>query len=174
MYNPKFRIIHTNDEKEFTYDTDYEKYIRLLEFDPERDVYEEHGALFVNAVYTGEINGAVGYHRAETGKPPWIENPPAEIGGFPCAVGVADARLSHKDTVIASYEDAACVFVKNSFSRIYVSEQTDENTLLDNSFILFSGIVKGFYVLETWTDPKSGTVWTLAAAREVIRKTEES
>lgn len=174
-YDPQFRIVRMDDEKELVYDTDYEKYIRFLEFDPERDVYEEHGALFVNAVYTGETGAMAGYRRgAGAGKPSWVERPPAETGGFLCAVGVAGARLSHKDAVIASYEDAVYAFVKNSFSRIYVSQRTDTDTMLDNSFALFSGIVKGFHVLEIWTDPKSGAVWTLAAAREVIRKMEES
>jgi hypothetical protein len=176
IYNSQFRITHTDDEKEFVYDADYEKYIRLLEFDPERDVYEEHGALFVNTVYTGytgENAEAAGYRRrAGAGKPSWVEHPPAETGGFLCATGVAGARLSHKDAVIASYEDAAYAFVKNSFSEIYASQRTDGNTMLDDSFALFSGIVKGFHVLETWTDPESGAVWTLAAAREVIPQME--
>jgi hypothetical protein len=171
IYNPQFRIAHIDDEKELVYDTDYGKYIRLLEFDPERDVYEEHGALFVNAVYTGEIRGTAEYHRRTgTDKPSWVENPPEETGGFLYTVGVAGAHLSHKDTVIASYEDAVYAFVKNSFSNIYASQAVDENTMLDNSFILFSGVVKGFHVLDTWRDPKSGAVWTLAAAREVVRK----
>jgi hypothetical protein len=175
IYNPHFGIVHRDDEKELAYDREYGKYIKLLEFDPEQDVYEEHGALFVRAVYKGEGTGVEGFRRsAGTGKPPWIENPPEETGGFLCAVGVAGARLSHKDAVIASYEDAVYTFVKNSFSKIYVSQQTDENTLLDSSFAFFSGVVKGFHVLETWRDPQSGAVWTLAAAREVIRKTEES
>jgi hypothetical protein len=175
IYDPQFRIARVDDEKKLVYDTDYEKYIRLLEFDPERDVYTEHGALFVNAVYTGENGGMAVYRRrAGAGKPLWVEYPPVESGGFLCAVGVAGARLSHTDAVIASYEDAVYAFVKNSFSKVYVSQQSDGTTMLANSFALFSGVVKGFHVLETWTDPKSGAVWTLAAAREVIRKMEES
>ncbi|MDR1636915.1 MAG: hypothetical protein LBR93_06220 [Treponema sp.] len=174
IYNPQFSIAQGDDKKELVYDTDYGKYIQFLEFNPKRDVYEEHGALFVNAIYTGETGGTAGFRRMTgVGKPSWVENSPEEIGGFLCAVGVAGARLSHKDTVIASYEDAVYTFAKNSFSIIYAAQQADENSLLDNSFILFSGIVKGFHVLETWTDPKSGAVWTLAAAREVIHKTEE-
>jgi hypothetical protein len=173
-YNPRFRISRINDERKLIYDTDYEKYIHLLEFDTKQDVYEEHGALFVRVVYTGAAGGAAGpYYRAMPGKPSWIENPPAESGGQLYAVGFAGSRLSYKDAVISSYEDAVYTFVKNSFSKIYASQQAGENTMLDTSFILVSGTVKGFRVIETWRDPQSGAVWTLAAAREVIRAMEE-
>jgi hypothetical protein len=175
IYNPQFRIVHMEEEKELIYDTDYGKYISLLEFDPELDVYEEQGALFVNAVYTGETGRAAVFRRgAGGGKPSWVENPPEESGGFIFAVGFAGARLSRKDAVITSYEDAVYSFVKNSSAKIYASQQIDENTMLDNSSMFFSGVVKGFQVLEIWTDPQSGAVWTLAAAREVVHKKEES
>jgi hypothetical protein len=175
IYNPQFRVAQVEDEKELIYDTDYEKYISLLEFDPETDVYEEQGALFVNTLYTGESGGAgVIRSKARGEKPLWVENPPEKNGGFLYATGIAGPHLSYKDTVIASYEDAVYSFVKSGFSEIYVSQQTDGNTLLDSSFVLVSGVVKGFQVLETWRDPRSGAVWTLAAAREVIRKKEES
>jgi hypothetical protein len=168
IYNPQFRISQVNDERKLVYDTDYEKYLRLLEFDPKRDVYEEYGALFVRAVYTGASGDTAGTpHRAAHGKPSWIENPPAENDGLFYATGFAGFRLSYKDTVIASYEDAVCAFVKSGFSEIYASQQINENTMLDSSFALVSGIVKGFHVIEAWRDPESGAVWTLAAAREV-------
>jgi hypothetical protein len=174
IYNPRFRISQVNDERTLVYDTDYEKYIPLLGFDPERDVYEEHGALFVRTVYAGETGGAAAYPSGTgAGKPSWIENPPEKGGGFFYAVGFADSRLFHKDAVIASYEDAVYSFVKNSFSKIYAFQQVDENTMLDISCVFVSGIVKGFHVLEAWRDPESGAVWTLAAAREVIHAMEE-
>jgi hypothetical protein len=172
-YNPQFGIVQRDDEGALVYDTDYGKYIRLLEFDPERDVYEEQGGFFVRTVYAGEGRGAGNGRRSTgAGTPSWVETPPEESGGFLYAVGEAGARLSHKDAVIASYEDAVYALVKNNFSQIYGLQQADGHTMLDTSSVLFSGVVHGFQVLETWTDPKSGAVWTLAAAREVIRKTE--
>jgi hypothetical protein len=174
IYNPQFRISQVNDERKLVYDTDYEKYIRLLEFDTKQDVYEDHGALFVRTVYTGATgDGTSRRYRVIPGRPLWIENPPEESGGLLYAVGFAGSRLSYKDAVIASYEDAVYTFVKSSFSKIYASQQIDENIMLDTSFVLVAGIVKGFHVIETWRDPESGAVWTLAAAREVIRKMEE-
>jgi hypothetical protein len=169
-YNPRLRISRITEERELVYDTDYEKYIPLLEFDAKRDVYEEHGALFVRAAYTGGTGGAAGYRRrAGGGKPSWVGNPPAKRGGLICAVGVSGPRLSYKDAVVASYEDAAYAFVKSGFSETYASQQA-ENSLVDTASVFVSGVVKGFQVLETWRDPASGAVWTLAAAREVKRQ----
>lgn len=174
IYNPQFRISRMNNERKLIYDTEYEKYSRLLEFDPKRDVYEEHSTLFIRAAYTGAIEGAIGHHyRAAPGKPVWIENPPVENDKLFYAVGFAGSRRSYKDTMIASYEDAVYAFVKSGSYKTYASQQVDGNTMLDASFVLVSGVVKGFHVLETWRDPESGSVWTLAAAREVIRKMKE-
>jgi hypothetical protein len=173
IYNPRFRISRVDDERELVYDTDYEKYIPLLEFDAEQDVYEEYGALFVHAVYTGETVAAGSCYWAEPGRPLWVENPPAESGGLIYAVGFAGPRLSYKDAVVASYEDAVYTFVASGFYKIYTSQQLNENTLFDTSYIFVSGMVKGFRVITVWRDPESGAVWTLAVAREVIPKTEE-
>jgi hypothetical protein len=169
-YNPQFRLSHSDEEKELIYDTDYDKYIRFLEFDPERDVFEENGSLFIRTQYTGEAESPAHYRPAVSRggrKPSWIDSPPAKIGGSFCAVGYAGPRLSHKDAVIASYENAVYALVQNNFYKVYASQQVYGSTMLDTAAAFASGIVKGFYVLETWTDPKTGVVWTLASAREV-------
>lgn len=175
-YDPQLRISRVIEEKELIHDADYEKYIRLLEFDAEKDIYEENGALFIRARYTGAIRGITGYRpgASHSGvRPPWVESPPAEIDEQPCAVGFGGPRLSYKDAVIASYEDAVYALVKNSFYTENASQVAFERTAVDISSTHVSGIVKGFRVLETWTDPKSGAVWTLAIAREVNHQGEE-
>jgi hypothetical protein len=182
-YDPQLRVTRITETRELVYDTDFEKHLPLLEFNPERDVYEEHGALFVRAAYTGagggiahiDIEGIEGRPLAAgiPAKPSWVENPPSEYGGFVCAIGVAASRLHHKDTVTASYEDALFALVKNSFSEVYAFRQETGHTMLDTSVILVRGAVKGFFIWETWRDPESGAVWTLAAAREVTRIAHE-
>jgi hypothetical protein len=176
-YDPQFRVSRIGETRELVYDTDYEKLIPLLEFDPERDVYEEHGTLFVRTAYTGTAgmthNGG-SPRAAGTGipvRPAWVGNPPAEYGGFPCATGVAASRLHHKDTVTASYEDAVFALVKNSLAQVYASGQMSDRAMLGASLTLVRGAVKGFRILETWRDPESGAVWTLAAAREITSAT---
>jgi hypothetical protein len=106
-------------------------------------------------------------------KPSWVDSPPAEYGGLPCATGVAASRIHHRDAATASYEDALFALVKNSLAQVYASGQMTEYAMLDASLTLVRGPVKGFYIRETWRDPASGAVWTLAAAREVIRVTNE-
>jgi hypothetical protein len=176
-YNPQLRISRMVYQEDLIHDTDYEKYLRLLDFDAGKDVYEENGALFVRARYTGEIQEFTDYQRGalpsagrpgSRSQPPWIEKPPAEIGGFPCAVGFGGKRLSYKDTVIASYEDAVFALVKNRFYTEAASQAVVGGTMLESAAAGVSGTVKGFRVLETWRDGKSGAVWTLAAAREVL------
>jgi hypothetical protein len=175
-YDPQLRVTRINETRELVYDTDYEKHLPLLAFDAERDVREEHGALFVRAAFTGATGGnpfaAVPVTRTAA-KPSWVEDPPAEYNGFPCATGVSGPRLSYHDAVTASYEDAVFALVKNSLAQVYASGQMTEHAMLDASVTLVRGAVKGFYILETWRDPESGAAWTLAVAREVNRITNE-
>ncbi|MDR1932122.1 MAG: hypothetical protein LBQ57_04765, partial [Spirochaetales bacterium] len=103
VYNLQYRITGVNNKRDIIYDEEYEKYIELLEFDPEKDVYEEHDAVFVRARYKGSGTDRVNYIHPPSNsqrKPRWIENPPSEINGYPAAVGFAERRLSHRDTVV--------------------------------------------------------------------------
>jgi hypothetical protein len=174
VYNLRYRITGVHNKRELIYDEEYEKYIESLEFDPEKDVYEEHDAVFVRARYQGRGTDRVNYmHPASSGqeKPGWIENPPPEINGYPAAAGFAGGRLSHRDTVVASYEDAIFALVQNNFSTVEAAQETYGDVTAYSSASRVRGKVKGFYILETWTDPQSKAVWTLALAREVSEST---
>jgi hypothetical protein len=148
------------------YDEDYEKYISDLEYD-QKDVYEEYNAVFVRARYKG-IDVKVPYSGAEhQSKPQWIENPPPTIEGFPAAVGFAGGQLSYRKTIIASYEDAIFALLQNNGHIITGVQETSGGVFSDSSALRASGIIKGFYIVETWTDPRTKAVWTLAVAREI-------
>jgi hypothetical protein len=124
--------------------------------------------LFVRAGYRGGDSAAVSYVRPPSdGKPAWIENQPARIGGQYAAVGFAAERVSYKNTVTASYEDAVFAMVQNHLYAVTAGQTEGGGAPGDFSVSYASGIVKGFYVLETWTDPDTGGVWTLAIAREI-------
>jgi hypothetical protein len=172
-YDPQFRVSRIDETRELVYDTDFEKYIPLLAFDPERDIYEEHGALFVRAAYTGATGGspfaAVPITRIAA-KPAWVEGPPAEYGGFPCAAGVSSPRLSYHDAAVASYEDALFALARHNFTQVSATRQETGYTMIETLSILVRGTVKGFAIRETWRDLESGAVWTLAVAREVTPK----
>jgi hypothetical protein len=80
------------------------------------------------------------------------------------AVGVSGAYLSHSDTVRASYREAMLSLIR-AFTTIHVIE-TNEGTFL---LATASGTLTGFFVLDTWTDPKTKSVHTLAIARGFTR-----
>jgi hypothetical protein len=158
-------------------DENYRDLVDALEFDPETDVLVTDYATFVRTRYTVSEPLHLSYapaHRA--GRPEWIDNPPAdrmENSGFLVGIGHANPRLYHKDTVIASYENALYALVGAVSQGI---ESTSETRTLDNSFAGFNSSsahtarasedLQGFYVLETWTDPGNWGVYTLAIARK--------
>jgi hypothetical protein len=156
----------------------YKKYIDALEFDADRDVRIENQAVFVRTRYADPGAPAVQYgYPAAGAKPGWIDSPPTEISGYLVGIGFAGPRLYHKDTVIASYENAVFALV-HSLSSSVKSEITASQNSLDtfasysavtSSEAVSSGSVQGFYVLDTWTDPGTRAVWTLAVAKAASR-----
>ncbi|MDR0377418.1 MAG: hypothetical protein LBH70_06445 [Spirochaetaceae bacterium] len=172
-YNRQFQGTQTDSAGTLIYDEDYEKYIDALEFNPEADIFEEDGLLFVRAGYEDGDSISPDHIRSpadrtnRTKKPGWIENQPAAVDGRPAAVGFAGPRLSYKNAVTASYENAVFALVQNYFYAAAASQIVHNETMDDSSFTRAAGIVTGFYVLETWTDPDTGGVWTLATAREI-------
>ncbi|MDR3172203.1 MAG: hypothetical protein LBU17_11375 [Treponema sp.] len=149
------------------YDQDYRQYIAYLHFDPDRDVFEENQSVFVRTRYRTQGPLAIKYNYVtKNGTPRWINKPPTEIAGYLAGVGFAGPRMFHKDTVIASYENAVFDIVKSVSSRMYAKQEMLMNSMNTTSVTTISGMLRGFYVLETWTNPKTQAVWTLAIARE--------
>jgi hypothetical protein len=153
------------------YDDDLDKFLDMLEFDP-ADVFEHNNAVFVvTRVFSETAMPNSGGYSAGRERPVWIDVPPAEINGFVPGVGYASRLSSHKDTVIASYEDAVLEIIHNAKSVI-----TGETAAYGNSYSAFGtevtadyttasrGTLSHFYIVETWTDPANLGVWTLAVA----------
>jgi hypothetical protein len=151
----------------------YADYVEDLEFNEESDVFLNENALFVRVRYPGVLD--LNYQPSYTGpgaKPVWIDTPPGTISGYTVGVGYAARRNAHRDTVIASYENAVFSIIKNisgtaggAISDFRGSGFFDIASA--GSDTLFAkGALKGFYVLETWVDSASLDVWTLAVARE--------
>ncbi|MDR1352521.1 MAG: hypothetical protein LBK05_04480 [Treponema sp.] len=174
-YYRQFQGSQIDTARGLIHDEDYEKYIGALEFDPEQDVYEDDNVLFVRAGYTGPDAAPVNSvpspppraFRSGAQKPSWIESPPSRIDGRPASIGFSGPRLSYKDTLTASYEDAVFALVQNYFYAVAAGQTAGNTEAGDCSAARAAGVVMGFYVLETWTDSVTGGVWTLAVAREV-------
>ncbi|MDR3171767.1 MAG: hypothetical protein LBU17_09105 [Treponema sp.] len=154
---------------------DYHQYLEALEYDPETDVLVDNLAVFVRARH--RVQRLVSHNHvfsSKTGKPQWVENPPTNIAGLHAGVGHANPRQYHKDTIIASYENAVHTIISNISSdvRSGVEMSKDSQDTLDSTGARRSGTVfaqgklTGFYVLEIWVDPANRGVWTLAIAEE--------
>jgi hypothetical protein len=159
-----------------TYDQDYQRYAADLVFDPQVDVRQQENTVFVRARYPAPDPLAIPPvpPSAGRGKPGWINGPPL-ISGYTVGIGYAGRHSSPGDTVNQSFENAVFSILKNSSA--LVSEQLEyfqgtgayDFSSVTRSALLARGLLRGFYVLDTWTDPHTRGVWTLAIAREAVQ-----
>jgi hypothetical protein len=164
-------------ESSLNYDMDYKNYVEALVFDPDRDVLQNGNAIFVRARYRSPVPVSIPFISLSAGgmeRPAWIDSPPL-IDGYLVGMGHAGRRSSPGDTVNQSFENAVFSIIKNISSLMTgVMEEYQGAGALDfssatDSGLIAGGILKGFYVLDTWTDPRTQAVWTLAIAREAVQ-----
>jgi hypothetical protein len=162
-------------EASIDFEADYVRYVDELHYDPETDVFIDKQAVFVRTRYTPQGAPKITHvFSPRDKKPQWIDNPPEKIAGFVVGVGYAMPRLYHKDTVIASYENAVYTIIRNASSTVEASIESKQGSERrggssansTNSVVSASGRLRGFYVLEMWIDPANQAVWTLAIAQE--------
>ncbi|MHC6201646.1 hypothetical protein ACYULU_00435 [Breznakiellaceae bacterium SP9] len=145
---------------------DYKKYVADLQYNAEHDVLERNQAVFVRTRYKVQQAPSLVYTYApQDQKPAWIHNPPAEVSGYSCGVGVSNKYLQYKDMVLSSYEDAVFSIIKSQ--AVQVRDLSTQTASLNSSSLLYSkGTLYGFYVVDMWTDPETQLVWTLAIAKK--------
>jgi hypothetical protein len=155
-------------------DTQNIEKIEQFEYDPDSDVFQYENAVFVRVRCRGSL--PLSYQAPPAGpdgKPAWVDNPPEAISGYAAGVGYAGRRNAHRDTVIASYDNAVLAIIRNQNTTVWsASEGFRGSGFLDYSAASqkdteASGVLTGFYVLEIWADPATKAVWTLAVARPV-------
>jgi hypothetical protein len=146
-----------------------EGYIDALVFDKENDILEKNGAVFVRAQYAGISAFPVYQTTVKDGVPDWVGNYVLNIPGFLTAVAYSKNKGSPQKTFQASYENALVSLLPNLSSK-HASEVIDVEgggrMTLNTS--TNSGTLENVMILETWWDKKTGTVWTLLAARQKI------
>jgi hypothetical protein len=171
-----FLEYHADTVSSLNYDEDYLKYTGDLVYRIEQDTLQWENSLFVRARYPrgGEALPPAGVSpgASSRGLPPWVNTPPGEIPGYVYGVGLAGRRVYHRDTVNASCEAAVFSIIRNLSSR---ATGNTADVQKSGSFG-YSGAeevsvssalsLRGFYVLDTWIDPASKAVWTLALARD--------
>jgi hypothetical protein len=148
---------------------DYTRYLDKLEYDREKDVLESD-AVFVRTRYRGSskinIDYRVNRSVQNNVRPQWINNPPAKIGPYSAIVGFSAPRVYHNDTVVASYENAILGLIESFSKSVSLIESEARTTGSNNaaSLSISAGTLTGFFVVDTWTEPRSKAVWTLAIA----------
>jgi len=148
---------------------DYAQYLDKLEYNVETDVFESDNAVFVKVGYRNNIKINIDYKQDKNvEKPLWVDKVPSRIGSYLATVGYSAPRLYHSDTVVASYENAIITLIQLACSRISTIESETNKSYNMSSLTVSRGTLTGFYVLDTWTEPVTKSVWTLAIAKEFI------
>lgn len=151
------------------FDRQAAKYRDALIFDPDRDVFIRDNAVIVRFTFPGVSPGAINFDSGQNpdGSPRWTRQTPREIAGFYAGVGFAGRRQRLADTMERSAEAAVVSIVSGIASSITASAGEQSSAHNRVSFIQqrSAGRLSQFTILETWIDPVSGAVWTLAIAR---------
>jgi hypothetical protein len=153
-------------ETDIVYDTDYGKYREALRYDEAKDVLRTVEAVFVRCTYPVQVVNSIPYTPAN-GKPAWIHTPPQEIFGLLAGVGFAGRQRYLTQTITKSYENAISALLSLVSTTMAVHEIGDTRHGAVSEMVEVSeGVLNGFLVLETWIDPQTKSVWTLAVAKE--------
>jgi hypothetical protein len=169
MIGGTFLAYRADTETSLIFDEGYAKYVDSLEYDVETDVREGENAIFVRTRYSAPVSIAVPFKPVIDGvKPEWVIDPPTEMGVYVVGVGHAGRRAWHRDTMNASHENAilSVIMARSSASGSVVTDEQGSNSSIGTvkSVLTASGVVRSFYILETWTDPENKSVWTLGIA----------
>jgi hypothetical protein len=155
---------------DIAFDPEYEKYTEELEFDPKNDILDADGSVFVRTRWTPSVPFEVNFFSRGENRPDWITNPPESIDGFIVGVGRSNPFSRRHNTLIASYENAIGSILNTVNSRVrsgLVSvESTGYAAAASSNVQIGEGELGQFYVLEIWTEPKTGAIWTLGIARD--------
>ena len=154
-------------------DEDIDRYLDRLTFDPERDVFTRNNAVFIRFTYPDPFPGVLHFRseRNAAGRPNWTVNYPDEINGFMAGVGFVRRQERIRDAVRLSSEAAAASLASRISSQLRAGETAIETRSSTQSAAytlhVSSARFTNFLVIETWIDPDSDAVWTLAVARPI-------
>jgi hypothetical protein len=156
-----------NSNVELVYDTDYEKYINQLTFDPQNDVLVTREGVFIRFQYPANVTNITYSVKITSGRPDWLKDSGSlKFDGFITAVGFSRSQRRLKDTIFKSTEDAAARMIE-SLSTTVNTRETSVTGQGSSSFVhsVSEGSLYGFQVIEFWIEPETRYVYTLAAAR---------
>ena len=155
------------------YDTNVDRYLERLSFDPEKDVVRTAGvsgtpgAVIVRMKYSAPDLVNVNYNSVtRDGAPSWTNNRDLpEVPGYITAVGLSGKKAQLKDTITSSMHAAAARLIEVASTQFSIMEKSSSNAGSSSSMQSRSeGRMNNFQVLEFWT-ADNGSVYTLAIAR---------
>jgi hypothetical protein len=162
--------------KLFTDKEQSKQYVDVLQYNAGTDSIELENSFFIRAVYKSSLPDTVSFRPKYIGadrKPDWIDNPPNEIEGYEVGVGFSGRYSSITDTFTNSWYNAVFAIIRNINTSARSSDLLYQNTgdlfgyKTSNDNTLYSfGELNCFYALDTWIDPKTKSVWTLAVAKK--------
>jgi len=152
------------------------QYVDSLQYDADVDTLEIENAFFVRTTYTSALSSPVRFRPKYSGdnkKPDWVDDPPFEIDGYEVGVGFAGRHSSLATTYRNSFNNAVFAIIRSVNTASHSSDLLYQTTTslfgykTSNDNTIYSyGTLTGFYVLDTWVDPREKTVWTLAIAKK--------
>lgn len=152
------------------------QYIDTFQFDVDSDTMEIDNTFFIRVVYPSSLSGSVNYRPVYSGqdnKPDWVTNPDFKINGYETGIGFSNRFSSIADTYANSSKNAVFAIIRNintvsrSSDMLYQETGSLFGYKTTNDNITYSyGTLNGFYILDTWVDPRAKTIWTLAIARK--------
>ena len=150
------------------YDRQLEWHMEKLSFDPKRDLFRDNnGNVFIRFIYPAAFPGRISYQfgtRAD-GRPDWIRQPPGEIHGFIAGVGRSARLFRFADTFSRSFEAAALAIAAKISTEIETRDSAGHYRTEVEFRRQSIASMTNFLILETWIDPQTRAVYTLAIAR---------
>jgi len=149
------------------------QYVDSLSFNAETDTLETENILFVRTRYGSALPFPLKYRpvHSDNRKPAWVDNPPLDIEGYETGIGYSGRYSSLSDTYKNSARNAVFDIIRKINSTSKSADTLYQNTgslfgykTSNNNSVHSYGTLTGFYVLDTWLDPKTKSVWTLAIA----------
>ncbi|MCL1993911.1 MAG: LPP20 family lipoprotein [Spirochaetes bacterium] len=154
-------------EYTITYDENLEAFMERLDHDLDRDLLRVGNITGIRFSYPASLPGPVSFSTAKNpdGSPVWTNAPPV-ISGYLVGVGHSGRQLRVGDTFNGSVNSAIAAMTAQIEQNI-TSITREVNGVMTTIHVIESkGVLTNFFVLETWFDPVSQSVWTLAIARQ--------
>jgi len=159
-----------NINAELIYDTDYNKYIEQLEYDPQRDIVNVDGTIFIRFQYSAAVE-PISYvsTKDNKGRPSWTYSRDLpQLNGYITAVGIAQKQRRLKDAIVKSTDAAVAGMIQAASSEVHTSVSDHSGKGATGSIYSVSEAhLEKFLVLEFWIDAETGNVYTLAIGRHV-------